>query len=88
MGQPKLRRGALASSGSSRRITTEYRGELVKSYEWLESIQKKRLIYGLLDRQLILAFDAAVGSVSKFIEQIYRESLGKSRRKARGKLCW
>lgn len=53
-----------------------YKGNLTELQEWLMNIQKKQIVYGLSDSQLVLlAFEGAVGPVSKLIGGCYTEKI-------------
>ena len=42
--------------------------------EWIQSIQKKQVIYGLSDQEMVLlAYEAAAGLVFKYVGGLYRE---------------
>ena len=65
---------------------SSYNGEALEQQEWLDTIQKK-LIFKLSDRELVLlVYDAAGGSVSKFIETMYIENMGITWEKVRKRL--
>ena len=52
-----------------------FKGESLKLNEWLKAIQKKKLVYGLTEREMIsLAFETAVTAPSDFIEKTMEES--------------
>ena len=52
-----------------------FRGEALKLNEWLKAIQKKKIIFGLTEREMILlAYETVVGSPSDFIEKNIEES--------------
>ena len=50
------------------------KGDPTELQEWIQSIQKKQVIYGLSDREIVLlAYEAATGQVSKYVGGFYRE---------------
>ena len=52
-----------------------FKGDPTELQEWILSIQKKQVIYGLSDQEMVLlAYEAAAGPVSKFIGGLYREN--------------
>lgn len=52
-----------------------YWGNPAEFHDWLVTVQKKQLLYGLTDQEmLLLAYEAAAGPVSKFIGDLYREN--------------
>ena len=59
----------------SRMKLPNYQGNPAEFHDWLIVVQKKQLVYRLMDRKMVqLAYEAAAGSVSKFIGALYREN--------------
>ena len=56
---------------------TFFRGDSLKLNEWIKAIEKKRLVYGLTDKEMILlAFETVVGAPSDFIQKRMLEGPG------------
>ena len=54
-----------------------FRGDPLNLNEWIKAIEKKRLVYGLTDKEIILlAFETAVGAPSDFIQKRMLEGPG------------
>ena len=52
-----------------------FKGDPTELQEWIQSIQKKQVIYGLSDQEMVLlAYEAAAGPVSKYVGGLYREN--------------
>ena len=52
-----------------------FKGDSTELQEWIQSIQKKEVIYGLSDQEMVLlVYEAAAGPVSKYVGGLYRES--------------
>ena len=52
-----------------------FRGEALKLNEWLKAIQKKKVVFGLTKREMILlAYETVAGAPSDFIEKNMEES--------------
>ena len=51
-----------------------FKGDPTERQKWIQSIQKKQVIYGLSDQEMVLlAYEAAAGPVSKYVGGLYRE---------------
>ena len=52
-----------------------FKGEPTELQEWIQSIQKKQVIYGLSGQEMVLlAYEAAADPVSKYVGGLYREN--------------
>ena len=53
-----------------------FKGDPTELQEWIQSIQKKQVIYGLSDHQemVLLVYEAAADPVSKYVGGLYREN--------------
>ena len=52
-----------------------FKGDPTELQEWIQSIQKKQVIYGLSDQEMVLlAYEAAAGPISKYVGGLYREN--------------
>ena len=62
-----------------------YQGNPAEFHNWLVAVQKKQLMYGLTDREMVLlVYEAAAGPVSKFMGTLYRETSRQHRTSSRG----
>ena len=51
-----------------------FKGDPTELQEWIQSIQKKQVIYGLSDQEMVLlAYEAAAGPVFKYVGGLHRE---------------
>ena len=52
-----------------------FKGNPTELQEWIQSIQKKQVIYGLSDQEMVLlAYEAAAGPVSKYVGGLNKEN--------------
>ena len=52
-----------------------FRGDPTELQEWILSSQKKQVIYGLSDQEIVLlAYKAVAGPVSKYFGELHREN--------------
>lgn len=72
-GVPEIAMGFRRLIGSMR--LPSFRGDKTELQEWILSIQKKQVMYGLPDQEMVLlAYEAAAGPVSTYIGGLYREN--------------
>lgn len=53
---------------------SSFRGDPKELQEWILSIQKKQVIYGLSDQMFLLLYEAVAGPVSKYVGGLYRKN--------------
>ena len=72
-GIPKLTMGICRLIGGMR--LPSFKGNPTELQEWIQSIQKKQVIYDLSDQDMVLfEYKAAAGPVSKYVGGLYREN--------------
>ena len=72
-GIPKIMMGFRRLTGGMR--LPSFKGNPTELQEWILSIQKEQVIYGLSDQEMVLlAYEAAAGPVSKYVGGLYREN--------------
>ena len=71
-GIPEITMGFCKLIGGMR--LPSFQSDLTELQEWILSIQKKQVIYGLSDQEMVLlAYKAAAGPVSKYVAILVRQ---------------